>query len=392
MPTHHRTGHRSGPTLATRRTSEDNLVAAYPGTAAVLVFFTALLALLTPAVLVLAAVRHLSVLGLIGAGATLLLYHGGYLAAVWQRRDLRRQLETARRDPVTGLPTRAVAEAALHAATLDRTRLTVALADVDGLRAVNNGLGHPAGDQLLHAIADRLTHAVPPGGLLARLGGDEFILLAPDTDPAALATAIGATLAGPASIAGHRMQPRASVGIATTDALADAHYALARADAAMYTAKDTVGGQVGGQVGSRVGNQILVFDPDRDGEPERDGTRPLVRRRDQRPTCTDAINWATPRPAEHLVPVLWTAADLATIHAAVAAARDRFTDAAEAQAGASRPARAIAPAGDGFINVEPTQRGYASMAAMFDAEATKYGRLAQRLRGLATTVPDTDEL
>jgi len=381
MPTHHRTGHRSGPTLATRRTSEDNLVAAYPGTAAVLVFLAALLALLTPAVLVLAAVRHLSVLGLIGAGATLLLYHGGYLAAVWQRRDLRRQLETARRDPVTGLPTRAVAEAALHAATLDRTRLTVALADVDGLRAVNNGLGHPAGDQLLHAIADRLTHAVPPGGLLARLGGDEFILLAPDTDPAALATAIGATLAGPASIAGHRMQPRASVGIATTDALADAHHALARADAAMYTAKDAAG------------NQILVFDPDRDGEPERDGTRPLVRRRDQRPTCTDAINWATPRPAEHLVPVLWTAADLATIHAAVAAARDRFTEsAAQAAAGAAKPDRPTEPAGDGVINVEPTVRGYASMAAMFDAEATKYGRLAQRLRGLATTVPNTDEL
>ena len=380
MPTRHRTGHRSGPTLATRRTSEDNLVAAYPGTAAVLVF-TALLALLTPAVLVLAALRHLSVLGLIGAGATLLLYHGGYLTAVWQHRDLRRQLETARRDPVTGLPTRAVAEAALHAATLDRTRLTVALADVDGLRAVNNGLGHPAGDQLLHAIADRLTHAVPPGGLLARLGGDEFILLAPDTDPAALATAIGAALAGPASIAGHRMQPRASVGIATTDALADAHYALARADAAMYTAKDAAG------------NQILVFDPDRDGEPERDGTRPLVRRRDQRPTCTDAINWATPRPAEHLVPVLWTAADLATIHAAVAAARDRFTEAAaQAAADAAQPDRPTEPAGDGVINVEPTVRGYASMAAMFDAEATKYGRLAQRLRGLATTVPNTDEL
>src|SRR5205814_5871112 len=96
MPTQHRTGHRSGPTLATRGTSEDNLVAAYPGTAAVLVFLAALLALLTPAVLVLAAVRHLSLLGLIGAGATLLLYHGGYLAAVWPRRALRRPLAPAR--------------------------------------------------------------------------------------------------------------------------------------------------------------------------------------------------------------------------------------------------------------------------------------------------------
>ena len=375
-----RSGDQADPAPTTRY-RVDTFVATHPDTTAVLVVAAGLLALVAPGVLMAAVLWHLAVLGLAASGASLLLYLGGYLAAVWQRRDLRRQLETARRDPVTGLPTRAVAEAALHAATLDRTRLTVALADVDGLRAVNNGLGHPAGDQLLHAIADRLTHAVPPGGLLARLGGDEFILLAPDTDPAALATAIGAALAGPASIAGHRMQPRASVGIATTDALADAHHALARADAAMYTAKDAAG------------NQILVFDPDRDGEPERDGTRPLVRRRDQRPTCTDAINWATPRPAEHLVPVLWTAADLATIHAAVAAARDRFTEsAAQAAAGAAKPDRPTEPAGDGVINVEPTVRGYASMAAMFDAEATKYGRLAQRLRGLATTVPNTDEL
>src|SRR5207248_10075907 len=219
-------------------------------------------------------------------------------AAVWHRRDLTAALEAARRDPVTGLPTRAVAEAALHAATADRTRLTVAVADVDGLRAVNNGLGHAAGDQLLHAIADRLAEAVPVGGLLARLGGDEFVLLAPDTDPGALATAIGVALAGPMSIAGQLVQPRASVGIATTDALVDAHFAVARADAAMYTAKDTGG------------NRILVFDPDRDGEPDRGGTRPLVRRRDQRPTCTDAMTWAAPRPGEHLVPVLWTAADL----------------------------------------------------------------------------------
>ena len=377
-------GDHAGRRPTTTRSRVDTFVAAHPDTTVVLVVIAGLLALATPAVVVFAVLRHLTVLGLAASAASLLLYGGGYLAAVWHRRDLRRQLDAARRDPVTGLPTRAVAEAALRAATAERTRLSVALADVDGLRAVNNWLGHAAGDQLLHAIAARFAQAVPPGGLLARLGGDEFVLLAPDTDPAALATAIGVALAGPASIGGYRMQPRASVGIAATDALVDAHYALARADAAMYTAKDTVD--------TRGGNQALVFDPDRDGEPEHDGTRPLVRRRDQRPACTDAPTWATPRRGEQLVPVLWTVADLATIHAAVTAARDRFTEAAaEAQTGATRPDRSTEPAGDGIINVEPTPRGYASIAARFGAEAAKYHRLAQRLGALVTTIPDAND-
>lgn len=371
-----RSGDPGGPTPTTGY-RVDTFAAAHPQTTAWIVVAVGLLALSAPAALVFAVLRHLTVLGLAATAATLLLYGGGYLAAVWHRRDLHAALNAARRDPVTGLPTRAVAEQALRTASIDRTRPTVALADVDGLRAVNNGLGHAAGDQLLHAIAERLTGAVPPGGLLARLGGDEFVLLAPDTDPGALATAIGVALAGPVSIGGHRLQPRASVGIATTDALGDVHYALARADAAMYTAKDLAG------------NQALVFDPDRDGEPERDGTRPLVRRRDQRPSCTDALTWATPRPGEQLVPMLWTAADLATIHAAVTAQRDRFTEAA-AEAGATRPDTPSEPAGDRVINVEPTPRGYASIAARFGVEAARYDRVAKRLSALVTTVADDD--
>ena len=384
MPANHPSGDRAGPHL-TARCRYQEFLAVHTNATATLVLAAGLLAVSTPAALVAAVLFHLTVLGLAGAGASLVLY-GGYLAAVWQRRDLRRQLDQARRDPVTGLPTRAVAEAALRAATAHRTRLSVALADVDGLRAVNNGLGHAAGDQLLHAIAARLARAVPAGGLIARLGGDEFVLLAPDTDPAALASAIGAALAGPATIAGHRLQPRASVGIATTDALADAHHALARADAAMYTAKDGAG------------NQIVLFDPDRDGEPDRDGTRPLVRRRDQRPSCTDTVAWATPRPGAQLVPVLWTAADLTTIHAAVAAARDRFTEAAaHANAGATRPERPTDHANtddgerDVSINVEPIRRGYATMAAMFGAEAAKYDRLANRLQALLASLADPED-
>ena len=122
------------------------------------------------------------------------------------------------------------------------------------------------------------------------------------------------------------------------------------------------------------------------------GVRPAIRR-DQRPTCTDAINWATPRPAEHLVPVLWTAADLATIRDAVAAQRDRFAEAAtEAEAGATGPDRPTEPAGDGFINIEPNRAGYARIAARFRAEAARYDRLAKRLNALTPTVGDTDDL
>src|SRR3954469_12282899 len=51
-----------------------------------------------------------------------------------------------------------------------RVRLTVALVDVDGLRAVNNRLGHAAGDQYLTTVAARLRRATPAGGQVARLG------------------------------------------------------------------------------------------------------------------------------------------------------------------------------------------------------------------------------
>src|SRR5439155_105263 len=73
------------------------------------------------------------------------------------------------------------------------------------------------------------------------------------------------------------------------------------ADAAMYSAK------------AAGGNHILVYDPDRDGVPEPDGTRPLRRRRDIDPLAADGVAWL-PTPADDLVPLLLPAADLRTIH------------------------------------------------------------------------------
>jgi diguanylate cyclase (GGDEF)-like protein len=350
--------------------SFDRFVATQPRLARRILTAATLVTIVVPAMSALATIGRLSVLGVIAAFASILVYATGYLAAVWHRRHLRAHLAEARRDAVTGLPVRAVAEAALHAATAAGTRLTVALADVDGLRAVNNGLGHAAGDQYLTVLAERLARAVPAGGLLARIGGDEFVILAPDTDPADLSAALGAALAGSAVIAGNRMQPRASIGIAARGG-DDAHRALARADAAMYSAKEAGG------------NHTRIFDPDRDGEPEPDGSRPLVRRRDLRPTCAEAVRWHKPRAGEDLLPVLWSTIDAATIRHALVLARDRFAEAAtEAAAGAQRSPQPPAEAQVGVIDVEPTPGGYRSMAALLGAEQAKYARLVDRLTGL----------
>jgi diguanylate cyclase (GGDEF)-like protein len=179
-------------------------------------------------------------------------------------------VRAARQDKLTGLATRPVMDDLLCAATRDRVPVTVALADVDGLHAVNATFGHAGGDQYVAEVARRLAHALPTGGTLVRQGGDEFALLVPGTVTAAqLATMIGSALSGPAVISGQRLQPRASVGVHSSTG--DAWHALACADAAMYTAKENGG------------NHILTYDAGRDGIPEPDGTRPATRRRDHKP-------------------------------------------------------------------------------------------------------------
>jgi diguanylate cyclase (GGDEF)-like protein len=227
-------------------------------------------ATLTEALLALMAVRRTDGLAL----ASILVFGIGYLTAVWYQRQLRTELAHARRDPVTGLPVRAVAEAILQAATVAGTHVTVALADVDGLGAVNNRLGHAAGDQYLAVIASRLQRAATTGSTVCRTGGDELIVLAPETEPEELAAAIDAVMHEAAVIAGRRMQLRLSVGIADSGG-GSPRRALARADAAMYSAKESGG------------NTILIFDPRRDGEPMPDGSRPLVRRREQPASRSD---------------------------------------------------------------------------------------------------------
>ncbi len=84
----------------------------------------------------------------------------------------------ARHDSLTGLPNRVLFQEALRSAcegcrTLGRTFALLAI-DLDGFKAVNDKLGHGAGDELVSAVARRLGGAVREGDLIARMGGDEF--------------------------------------------------------------------------------------------------------------------------------------------------------------------------------------------------------------------------
>jgi diguanylate cyclase (GGDEF)-like protein len=172
-------------------------------------------------------------LAVLGLGAVV-----GYLVGHARVRALRRRLAceryAARHDPLTGLPNRVVVYD-----LLDHTRpALVGLCDVDGLKQVNDRLGHHAGDQLL-AVARRLAAAMAGTGTAARLRGDEFTLVwthAP-ADPLAAGTALLDRLTQPATVAGHTVRPRASLGLAAAGPALTGRRLLAAADVAMYHAK-----------------------------------------------------------------------------------------------------------------------------------------------------------
>jgi diguanylate cyclase (GGDEF)-like protein len=87
-------------------------------------------------------------------------------------------------DPLTGLHNRRVAQQRLGEEMTRAERygrpLTVLLFDIDGLKRVNDTLGHPAGDQVIKHFAERLLKAVRGSDLAARMGGDEFLVLLPE--------------------------------------------------------------------------------------------------------------------------------------------------------------------------------------------------------------------
>ncbi|HMV01036.1 MAG TPA: EAL domain-containing protein, partial [Rhodocyclaceae bacterium] len=163
----------------------------------------------------------------------------------------RRQAESklnylAYHDPLTGLPNRRrfverLGESAADAAPRSQ-RLAVLFIDLDQFKQVNDSLGHTIGDELLVAVATRLSEHVRLIDMLARLGGDEFICLMEAVkrreEAATLAGEIIAAFERPFTIAGHELYLSASVGISLfPDDGEDVGALMRNADSAMYRAK-----------------------------------------------------------------------------------------------------------------------------------------------------------
>ncbi|MFZ3557745.1 putative bifunctional diguanylate cyclase/phosphodiesterase [Streptomyces sp. BH055] len=159
-------------------------------------------------------------------------------------------------DPLTRLPNRALfferVSAALEAGTYESTgatgRVGLCLLDLDGFKAVNDSLGHPVGDRLLVAVAERLTHcadraqSATGAPLVARLGGDEFALLVEDSTGteqlAELARAVLDALREPFDLAGHEVSVSASIGVVERQVTGTSTTALMQAaDTTLYWAK-----------------------------------------------------------------------------------------------------------------------------------------------------------
>ncbi|MFI9422557.1 GGDEF domain-containing protein [Streptomyces achromogenes] len=182
----------------------------------------------------------------------------GPLAGGWGVHGLwmRRRLSAARRDPLSGLWTRAPFEWRASRVLARHQQVVVVLVDLDGFKALNDTFGHAAGDAAIRATAATLNDALAGqrGAVVARLGGDEFAAAVPLSDPFTLPwllRGLHGAITAPFRHGGHDLTVGASIGAAlSSDLTPDTRRAgpealpvlLRLADEAMYAAKRAGGG------------------------------------------------------------------------------------------------------------------------------------------------------
>jgi len=173
-----------------------------------------------------------------GGGAVVLLED------ITERRNAEARItHLARFDELTGLPNRVNFRDEIGRLLAHNVPQLSALLfiDLDQFKQVNDTLGHPCGDQLLCAVAERLRAMLRPEDFVARFGGDEFVVFqqnikSPD-EAASLARRIVDHLSERYKIDHHLVEIGASVGIATTAKAVSADTLLKNADMALYRAK-----------------------------------------------------------------------------------------------------------------------------------------------------------
>jgi diguanylate cyclase (GGDEF)-like protein/PAS domain S-box-containing protein len=174
----------------------------------------------------------------------------GILVNISDRKDLEDQLRhQALHDPLTGLANRVLFVDRLSHALVRRRQaagLAVLFVDLDDFKAINDTLGHAAGDELLRLVAERLAGVLRAEDTACRLGGDEFAFLLEEADRARaeqVARRILAAFASPFQLGDREATLTASIGVATRDTLVEgdavqtADEMLRDADTAMYVAK-----------------------------------------------------------------------------------------------------------------------------------------------------------
>ncbi|MGW0948809.1 putative bifunctional diguanylate cyclase/phosphodiesterase [Streptomyces sp. NPDC002623] len=198
--------------------------------------------------------------GWLNVESTVNRHHGGLIfnsRDVTERVRLQAQLQhNAEHDPLTDLPNRALFTRRVQQALSGRRssdrgpalrNTAVLFIDLDGFKAVNDTIGHAAGDELLVQAARRLQDAVRKGDTASRLGGDEFAALivgdgtrdraARERHILELADRLRLTLSQPYLIDGNEVRVAASIGVAFAEPGLGAGELLRNADLAMYRAK-----------------------------------------------------------------------------------------------------------------------------------------------------------
>ncbi|MEU5752840.1 EAL domain-containing protein [Streptomyces sp. NPDC047829] len=198
--------------------------------------------------------------GWLNVESTVNRHHGGLIfnsRDVTERVRLQAQLQhNAEHDPLTDLPNRALFTRRVQQALSGRRAsdrgaalrgTAVLFIDLDGFKAVNDTIGHQAGDELLVQAARRLHEAVRKGDTASRLGGDEFAALivgdgardrtAREGHIMELADRLRLTLSQPYLIDGNDVRVNASIGVAFAEPGLGAGELLRNADLAMYRAK-----------------------------------------------------------------------------------------------------------------------------------------------------------